>query len=421
MLAESVDALIKAYVLPFVPAVSSATRIEIYYRSLRQCALQAETYALDANSELYMRMKSHKSFVLPAFQKQRSDATKTAVEVIGKLEAIKPSLEQLYEDSRAFSCASASSSQFLDLPAAPQPSQPLQQPSGEPQPLRDPSAPGGFLALGTVVSGAAGQAPQLYDQSRLAYDQRPSPPASPPRTRPAAAAAATSRGPGAWQSQRAAAVQGSRIDPRVRRGGVLKEPAPGSAEEAALKAFCFEPETDPLSRAVVVGPGLIESFAERAHANTSRGIETCGILAGKISGDALVVTTCIIPRQEATSDTCNMLDEEKLFEYQDAHSLITIGWIHTHPTQSLFMSSIDLHTQYPYQQLLPEAIAIVVAPLFSPNFGIFSLTKAGLREMAACTKRGFHPHKGPLYCEAANVEIKHQPDFEVIDMRGRQF
>ncbi|RWV97612.1 hypothetical protein GW17_00039589 [Ensete ventricosum] len=36
--------------------------------------------------------------------------------------------------------------------------------------------------------------------------------------------------------------------------------------------------------------------------------------------------------------------------------------LQTHPTQSCFMSSIDLHTQYAYQILLPEAIAIVMAP-----------------------------------------------------------
>ena len=35
--------------------------------------------------------------------------------------------------------------------------------------------------------------------------------------------------------------------------------------------------------------------------------------------------------------------------YQDRHSLLILGWIHTHPTQTVFMSSVDLHTHCSYQ------------------------------------------------------------------------
>ena len=34
---------------------------------------------------------------------------------------------------------------------------------------------------------------------------------------------------------------------------------------------------------------------------------------------------------------------------------INLGWVHTHPTQTSFMSSIDLHIHMPYQMLLDEA------------------------------------------------------------------
>jgi len=40
----------------------------------------------------------------------------------------------------------------------------------------------------------------------------------------------------------------------------------------------------------------------------------------------------------------------------------------THPTQTAFMSSVDLHTHFPYQAMLPEAIAIVVAPSKWPEY-----------------------------------------------------
>ena len=39
--------------------------------------------------------------------------------------------------------------------------------------------------------------------------------------------------------------------------------------------------------------------------------------------------------------------------------------LQTHPSQTAFMSSVDLHTHYAYQIMLTEAIAIVCAPKFS--------------------------------------------------------
>ena len=43
------------------------------------------------------------------------------------------------------------------------------------------------------------------------------------------------------------------------------------------------------------------------------------------------------------------LNEEEIFEAQDSRSLYPLGWIHTHPTQTCFLSSIDVHTQCGYQ------------------------------------------------------------------------
>ncbi|CAN0515532.1 unnamed protein product, partial [Ectocarpus sp. 8 AP-2014] len=45
-----------------------------------------------------------------------------------------------------------------------------------------------------------------------------------------------------------------------------------------------------------------------------------------------------------------------------SNKLITLGWIHTHPKQDCFMSSVDLHTHCGYQLMLPEAVAVVYAP-----------------------------------------------------------
>lgn len=36
----------------------------------------------------------------------------------------------------------------------------------------------------------------------------------------------------------------------------------------------------------------------------------------------------ILPKQKGTPDSCTTMNEEEIFDYQDQHNLITIGWIH---------------------------------------------------------------------------------------------
>ncbi|KAL2914040.1 hypothetical protein HK105_206485 [Polyrhizophydium stewartii] len=141
---------------------------------------------------------------------------------------------------------------------------------------------------------------------------------------------------------------------------------------------------------------LMARFLEKAKANTRNNLETCGILCGRLAKNAFTITTLVIPKQKATSDSCSTTNEEELFEFQDTRDLITLGWIHTHPTQSCFMSSVDLHTHCSYQLMLPEAIAIVMAPSRSPSQGIFRLTDPpGMDVIAACRNpQMFHPHDG---------------------------
>lgn len=106
-------------------------------------------------------------------------------------------------------------------------------------------------------------------------------------------------------------------------------------------------------------------FLELADINTKRNVETCGILAGKLAQNKFIITHCILPKQKGTSDTCSTEQEHELCSVIDEHNLITLGWIHTHPSQTAFLSSIDLHTHFGYQTMLPESIAIVCAPSYN--------------------------------------------------------
>ncbi|ORX86989.1 Mov34-domain-containing protein [Anaeromyces robustus] len=147
-------------------------------------------------------------------------------------------------------------------------------------------------------------------------------------------------------------------------------------------------------RNIYVPEELPNKFLEVAKINTDQNLETCGILCGICKEDKLYINTIIIPKQTASSDTCNTIDEIEVLNFQQKNNLLTLGWIHTHPSQTCFLSSVDLHTHFSYQVMLPEAIAIVCSPKFQPNIGYFRLTdNEGMNIISACEKKGFHPHQ----------------------------
>ncbi|KAK9139215.1 hypothetical protein Scep_008896 [Stephania cephalantha] len=169
---------------------------------------------------------------------------------------------------------------------------------------------------------------------------------------------------------------------------------------------------------------MMLDFLRLAEKNTKNNLETCGILAGSLRNRVFHITTLLIPKQESTSDSCQTLNEEEIFDYQDKLSLFPLGWIHTHPSQTCFMSSVDLHTHYSYQVMLPEAIAIVMAPTdTSSPHGIFHLSDpGGMSTIRNCQARGFHPHEepsdgSPIYEHCSHVYMNPNLKFEVVDLR----
>ncbi|XP_035309816.1 STAM-binding protein-like isoform X2 [Cricetulus griseus] len=160
-------------------------------------------------------------------------------------------------------------------------------------------------------------------------------------------------------------------------------------------------------RPVVLPKDLCDQFLRSARKNTKKGIETCGVLCGALVKEAYHVTHVIIPVQKGGPDYCYAQNEEELFFKQEELGLLTLGWIHTHPTQTAFLSSVDIHTHFCYQKMLPESIAVVCSPKYKQT-GIFTLTSYGLKEISCCPKRGFHPHKqdSALFCDCSHVTIQ---------------
>lgn len=209
---------------------------------------------------------------------------------------------------------------------------------------------------------------------------------------------------------------------------------PGSDERSGTPSsdlnpsvFTFKPSSylengTPL-RTIFISPDLRKQFLAIASQNTRLNLETCGILCGTLISNAFFISKLLIPEQESTSDTCEMINEASIFEFCDRLDLMVLGWIHTHPTQTCFMSSRDLHTHSGYQAMLAESIAIVCAPSKQPDWGVFRLTDPpGLKTVLACGQTGlFHPHAEPdVYTDAlrpGHVFEAKGLEFETVDLR----
>ncbi|VDN55770.1 unnamed protein product [Dracunculus medinensis] len=171
-------------------------------------------------------------------------------------------------------------------------------------------------------------------------------------------------------------------------------------------------------KGVVIAGDLIEKFTKAAEGNTKKNVETCAIICGLPAKRGVCqITHAVIPKQIGASDSCNTFNEEEVFAYQDSNNLITMGWIHTHPSQTAFLSSIDLHTHCSYQLMMPEAIAIVVAPKYN-EIGLFRLTDRGMVEIGECRVPGFHPHQdSSLFYYCCEVRFDTSVEAALVDFR----
>ncbi|KAI0890992.1 hypothetical protein F4806DRAFT_339129 [Annulohypoxylon nitens] len=198
---------------------------------------------------------------------------------------------------------------------------------------------------------------------------------------------------------------------------------PKKQQRLTFKPAAYLESGEPI-RSIFLPRELRRQFLSIASENTRRGLEMCGILCGTAVNNALFVRCLLIPEQKCTSDTCETENEGTMFEYCMNEDLLVLGWIHTHPTQTCFMSSRDLHTQAGYQVMLPESIAIVCAPKYTPSYGIFRLTHPpGLDHILNCKQSAtFHPHSvDNLYTKAqhppGHVYEHDKLDFYVHDLR----
>ena len=138
-------------------------------------------------------------------------------------------------------------------------------------------------------------------------------------------------------------------------------PVPSSAPSASSASSppAFDRSAKPAEssgglRSVVIPADLTDRFLAIARSNSDRGVETLGTLGGSLSNNRLIISHLLIPKQVGKSDSCTMEGLEDVWDVHDKENIVFLGWIHTHPAYSVFLSSVDMHNQYEWQHMLPE-------------------------------------------------------------------
>ena len=134
-------------------------------------------------------------------------------------------------------------------------------------------------------------------------------------------------------------------------------PAPSASSSSSAPAFdrAAKPAVTCVGLRSVVMPGdLTDRFLAIASSNSQRGVETLGTLGGSLSNNRLIISHLLIPKQVGKSDSCTMEGLEDVWDVHDKENIVFLGWIHTHPAYSVFLSSVDMHNQYEWQHMLPE-------------------------------------------------------------------
>ena len=119
--------------------------------------------------------------------------------------------------------------------------------------------------------------------------------------------------------------------------------------------------------------------------------EVAGLLIGKYlkRSDVLEIWDAITGDQKSTPGFV-YLEEDTIaaaaeWVLRNRPGLYIVGWYHSHPGFSIFLSAIDIETQKLYQRMFPKAVALVVDPmryaetrrLQDLKFSVFRIDKKG--------------------------------------------
>jgi proteasome lid subunit RPN8/RPN11 len=141
---------------------------------------------------------------------------------------------------------------------------------------------------------------------------------------------------------------------------------------------------------------LIDTFTRAAFTQCPN-TEFMGWLLGTRAAktESVSIRGIFCPRQESTATTVwesSGSSSTKLVEVMEQTATSVLGWVHTHPNMSGFLSAVDMHMHQELQYQDPLSLAIVIDGDRQPHY--FRLTEVGMTVVGACKQPGFHTHEG---------------------------
>lgn len=92
--------------------------------------------------------------------------------------------------------------------------------------------------------------------------------------------------------------------------------------------------------------------------------ESACLLRGKINGEYLMIKDAHKCKKSIGSRSSITIDPKEFTEASakdDGYYIV--GWAHTHPSFTVFMSGTDRDTQNDFQEMFPDSVALVMNPL----------------------------------------------------------
>eukprot|EP00438_Fugacium_kawagutii_P002423 Skav227972 [mRNA] locus=scaffold3773:2640:8668:- [translate_table: standard] len=120
---------------------------------------------------------------------------------------------------------------------------------------------------------------------------------------------------------------------------------------------------------------------------------------GKNKRTVVQVSGMFLPKQESNRwSVWEPKDAEiphQMLQHMQESETYVVGWIHSHPTFSSFLSSVDMHSQFQLQSDLAMAFAVVVDQDRKPR--VMRLSEKGMAVLAECKLDpcAFHEHPFP--------------------------
>eukprot|EP00485_Elphidium_margaritaceum_P022935 CAMPEP_0202713308 /NCGR_PEP_ID=MMETSP1385-20130828/52494_1 /ASSEMBLY_ACC=CAM_ASM_000861 /TAXON_ID=933848 /ORGANISM="Elphidium margaritaceum" /LENGTH=384 /DNA_ID=CAMNT_0049373611 /DNA_START=12 /DNA_END=1166 /DNA_ORIENTATION=+ len=377
------EEFVKSLVIEYCPepSVSSTIKLDLYFKKAHDLFYHGLDFVKDGNdarsyielmrySQLMMAIATHNAYSMKQYEKEKNVNKRRLNNAITKLEGLKPKLIQQYNEEIKKEEA---------MPPSPQP---------------------------TTVTAAEVKAQEATEEAKSEASAPPLEQVDDGNNSNANTASADR-----WRNLKLEASP--QYDPMQAASAA----SASSSQPSKLDAIFKQPP--PSLTPIVLANNVVSDFIKYADMNTKRDIETCGVLTGKYDRkqDTYVITHVIIPKQKGSANTVQTLNEEELIGVQEKYEVVTLGWIHTHPSQTCFLSSVDMHCQLSYQIMMPNAIAIVYAP--KDKTETFSLTKKGVSVLSNCSCQGFHRHEGVtgLYHQATHAHFDKKRKCKFVDLR----